>query len=74
MTEAKSPSQTRVLIAQFLFAYNVDVEALYNALGADLAACDAEAVSHLAGVVDGVNLAVSKIRAHGVDNWTKEIG
>ena len=71
MTEAKSPSQTRLILAQFLFAHNVDIESLYKALGADLAECDSDAVSHMAGVIDGVTLATQKIKAHGVDNWTR---
>lgn len=68
---AKSPSQTRLLLAQFIFAHNIDVETLYKALGADLAASDNEAVSHMAGIIDGITLATSKIRTHGLDNWTK---
>lgn len=68
---ANSPSQTRLLLAQFIFAHNIDVETLYKALGADLAASDNEAVSHMAGIIDGITLATSKIRTHGLDNWTK---
>jgi hypothetical protein len=68
---AKSPSQTRLLLAQFLFAHNIDVEALYKALGADLTESDNEAVSHMAGIIDGIQLATSKIRQHGLDHWTK---
>lgn len=68
----KSPSQMRLLLAQFMFAHNIDVESLYKALGADLAASDNEAVSHMAGIIDGITLATSKIRAHGLDNWTKD--
>ncbi|MEL7487313.1 MAG: hypothetical protein AAGJ87_08885 [Pseudomonadota bacterium] len=71
MADEKSPSQTRLVLAQFLFAHDIDVEALYSALGADLAECDSEAVSHMAGIIDGVTLATSKIRDHGLDNWTK---
>ena len=67
----KSPSQTRLVLAQFLFMHNIDVEGLYKALGADLGECDSEAVSHMAGIIDGVTLATSKIRAHGLDNWSK---
>jgi hypothetical protein len=57
MAEVKSPSQTRLILAQFLFANGVDIEALYKALGADLAECDAEAVSHMAGIIDGITMA-----------------
>ncbi|MEQ1931440.1 MAG: hypothetical protein ABL957_13055 [Parvularculaceae bacterium] len=71
MSDAKSPSQVRLMLAQFMFAQNIDVEALYKALGADLASSDNEAVSHMAGIIDGVTLATSKIRSHGLDNWTK---
>ncbi|MBI1393094.1 MAG: hypothetical protein GC152_10175 [Alphaproteobacteria bacterium] len=73
MTESKSPSQMRLALAQFLFAQKVDIEGLYNALGADIAEADAEAVSHMAGVIDGMNLAAAKIRTHGVDEWAKHI-
>ncbi|NOX82375.1 hypothetical protein MNBD_ALPHA05-1500 [hydrothermal vent metagenome] len=66
-----SDSQLRLLLAQFLFAHNVDIETLYKALGAELSDADGEAVSHMAGIIDGVTLATSKIRAHGVDNWAK---
>lgn len=68
----KSDSQTRLLLAQFLFANNVDIETLYKALGADLSSADAEAVSHMAGIIDGVALATAKIRAHGLDDWAKK--
>lgn len=71
MSDPKSPSQTRLLLAQFLFAHGLDVETLYKALGADLTASDNEAVSHMAGIIDGITLATGKIRAHGLDNWTK---
>ncbi|GJL91768.1 hypothetical protein [Hyphococcus sp.] len=72
MAETKpSESQLRLLLAQFLFAHNVDIETLYTALGSDLSSADSEAVSHMAGIIDGVTLATSKIRAHGLDNWAK---
>lgn len=71
MSEQKSPSQVRLILAQFLFANSVDIEALYRSLGAELADCDAEAVSHMAGIIDGVTLATGKIRSHGIDNWAK---
>lgn len=67
----QSDSQTRLTLAQFLFANNVDIETLYRALGADLSSADSEAVSHMAGIIDGVTLATSKIRAHGLDDWSK---
>jgi hypothetical protein len=71
MAEVKSPSQTRLILAQFLFANGVDIEALYKALGADLAECDAEAVSHMAGIIDGITMATQKIKAHGLENWAR---
>lgn len=71
MSEGKSPSQTRLILAQFLFAHGIDVEALYKALGAELADCDAEAVSHMAGIIDGITMATQKIRSHGLENWAK---
>ncbi len=69
--QKKSPSQTRVILAQFLYAHDVDIETLYNSIGADLTQCDADAVSHFAGIIDGINLATNKIRSHGIDNWAK---
>ncbi|NWG92757.1 MAG: hypothetical protein HXY21_09665 [Parvularculaceae bacterium] len=71
MADTKSPSQTRLVLAQFLFAHGIDIEALYKSLGAELAQCDAEAVSHMAGIIDGINMATQKIKAHGLDNWTR---
>jgi hypothetical protein len=67
----RTPSHTRLLLAQFLFANNIDVETLYKALGADLAHSDNEAISHMAGIIDGIQLATSKIRTHGLDNWAR---
>ncbi len=68
---APSDSQLRLALAQFLFAQNIDIETLYSALGADLSSADAEAVSHMAGIIDGISLATAKIRSHGIDNWAK---
>ncbi len=69
--QKKSPSQMRVILAQFLYAHDTDIESLYSAIGADLTQCDADAVSHFAGIIDGINLATNKIRSHGIDNWAK---
>ncbi|MEM9617624.1 MAG: hypothetical protein AAFX54_14565 [Pseudomonadota bacterium] len=66
-----SESQLRLALAQFLFAQNIDIETLYKALGADLSSADSEAVSHMAGIIDGISLATAKIRTHGLDNWAK---
>ena len=72
MSENKpSDSQLRLALAQFLFAQNIDIETLYKALGADLSSADSEAVSHMAGVIDGISLATAKIRTHGIENWAK---
>ena len=71
MADTKSPSQTRLILAQFLFANGVDIEALYKALGAELADCDAESVSHMAGIIDGITMATQKIKAHGLENWAR---
>jgi len=71
MSDAKSPSQVRLILAQFLFSHNIDIESLYKALGADLAECEGEAVSHMAGIIDGVTLATQKIKAHGLENWAR---
>jgi len=66
-----SDSQLRLALAQFLFAQNIDIETLYGALGADLSTAESEAVSHMAGIIDGITLATSKIRTHGIDSWSK---
>lgn len=71
MADMKSPSQTRLVLAQFLFAHGIDIEALYKALGAELAECDAESVSHMAGIIDGITMATQKIKSHGLDNWAR---
>lgn len=72
MAESKvSESQLRLQVVQFLFANNIDIETLYKALGADLSGADSEAVSHMAGIIDGITLATTKIRSHGIDNWAK---
>ncbi len=72
MADAKpTESQLRLLLAQFLFAHDVEIETLYSALGTDLSNADSEAVSHMAGIIDGVTLATAKIRTHGIDNWAK---
>jgi len=71
MSDLKSPSQTRLVLAQFLFAQGIDIEALYKALGAELAECDAEAVSHMAGIIDGITMATQKIKTHGLENWAR---
>ena len=47
----------------FLFQVRNIPSSLYKALGADLTAADSEAVSHMAGVIDGVMLATAKIGA-----------
>ena len=73
MSDSKSPSQIRLLLAQFMYAHDLEVEDLYQALGSDIADGDAEAVSHMAGIIDGVNLATKKIRAHGIDEWSKHV-
>lgn len=66
-----SDSQLRLALAQFLFSQNIDIETLYKVLGADLSSADSEAVSHMAGIIDGISLATSKIRSHGLENWSK---
>ncbi|MHA7873011.1 MAG: hypothetical protein ACX939_11730 [Hyphococcus sp.] len=72
MSDTKpSDSQLRLSLAQFLFAQNIDIETLYKALGADLSSADSEAVSHMAGIIDGISLATQKIRTHGLDNWAR---
>jgi len=66
-----SDSQLRLALAQFLFSQNIDIETLYKVLGADLSSADSEAVSHMAGIIDGISLATAKIRSHGLENWSK---
>lgn len=71
MSELKTPSQTRLLLAQFLFAHGMNLDEVYKALGVETVSSDNEAASHMAGIIDGITLATSRIRQHGLDNWTK---
>lgn len=69
MSEKPSQSRIRIALAQFLFANQIELDELYQALGADTAACDAGALSHMAGIIDGMNVASTRIRQHGLDDW-----
>lgn len=69
MTEKPSHSRIRIALAQFLFANQVDIEELYSCLGIDTGECDAGALAHIAGVIDGMNVASTRIRQHGLDDW-----
>ena len=71
MSEKQSYSRIRILLAQFMIANNIEIEDLYTAVGADTTECDPGALSHIAGVLDGMNVASSRIRQHGLDSWTK---
>jgi len=71
MTDKPSHSRLRIMLAQFLIENKIDLEDLYAALGADTEDCDEGALSHIAGVLDGMNVASTRIRQHGLDQWTK---
>ena len=71
MSEKPSHSRIRIALAQFLFANQIELDALYEALGVDTTECDAGAISHMAGIIDGMNVASTRIRQHGLDDWAK---
>lgn len=71
MTDKPSHSRIRITLSQFLLEQNIELEDLYAALGIDTEDCDPGALSHIAGVLDGMNVASSRIRQHGLDEWTK---
>ncbi len=73
MSEKPTHSRIRIVMAQFLFANKLELEDMYDALGINIAECDQTALSHMAGVVDGMTAAASLIREHGVDEWANNI-
>lgn len=72
MADKPSYSRIRIALAQFCFAQSVDLDELYTALGITPTEADAEAIAHMAGVIDGMNVAATRIRQHGLDNWARE--
>ena len=73
MADKPSHSRIRVALAQFCVAQSLELEELYEALGLTPTEADSEAIAHLAGVLDGMNVASSRIRQHGLDNWAREV-
>ena len=73
MADKPSEARIRVALAQFCIAQAVEVDELFAALGIDPMNADAQALAHLAGAVDGMNLAANRIRQHGIDNWARDI-
>lgn len=73
MADQVSHSRIRIALAQFCFAQKVDIEELYRALGTEATETDAEALSHMAGVLDGMTVAANRIRQHGLDDWARDI-
>lgn len=72
MADHASNSRVRIALAQFCYAQSIDLDELYAALGVNAADSDAEALAHMAGVVDGMKVAVARIREHGVENWARQ--
>jgi len=64
MAPSPSPSRIRIAVARLLFTEKIDVGALYSALGIDVRRADPEALTHLAGVLDGIETAAESIRDH----------
>ena len=54
-------------------AQKIDIEELYRALGTEATETDPEALSHMAGVLDGMTVAANRIRQHGLDDWARDI-
>ena len=73
MAEQLSQSRIRIALAQFCFARKLDIEELYGALGVAATDTDAEALSHMAGVLDGMTVAANRIRQHGLDDWARDV-
>ena len=73
MPEHPSHARIRIALAQFCTAHNIDLEELYAALGIAPGTADAEALAHMAGVLDGMTVASTRIRQHGLDGWAKDL-
>ena len=73
MSEKPSHSRIRIALAQFCFSRNLDITELYEALGIEATATDPESLSHMAGVLDGMSVASSRIRQHGLDDWARDV-
>lgn len=73
MADKISHSRIRIALAQFCFARKLDIEELYQALGVDPTGTEAEALSHMAGVLDGMTVAANRIRQHGLDDWARDL-
>lgn len=71
MTDKPSLSRIRIALAQFAFANQIELDDLYRALGIDPGDADAGSLSHIAGIIDGMNVASTRIRQHGLDDWAK---
>lgn len=59
MTERMTASRVRIAVAQLMHRRDIDVGDLYRALGIDPSKVEGEALSHLAGVLDGLEAAES---------------
>ncbi len=73
MADKPSNSRVRLALAQFCYAQGIDVSELYAALGVEATDTDSEAMAHIAGCFDGMNIAATRIRQHGLDNWARDI-
>lgn len=71
MADSMNAARVRIAVAQLLFTRGIDVGYLYEALGIDPADADSDALSHLAGVLDGMDAASQGIRDHGLEGWSK---
>lgn len=71
MAQSMNAARVRIAVAQLLFTKGIDVGSLYEALGIDPADAESEALSHLAGVLDGMDAAAQGIRDNGLESWSK---
>ncbi|MFC3303571.1 hypothetical protein [Parvularcula lutaonensis] len=71
MADSMNAARVRIAVAQLLYQKGIDVGSLYHALGIDPADADSDALSHLAGVLDGMEAAAKAIRDHGLEGWSK---
>lgn len=62
----------RIALAQFLFSHQIELDELYRCLGIDMNDADPGAIAHIAGVIDGMNIASARIRQYGLEDWIQK--
>jgi RecA-family ATPase len=70
MPNKPSHSANRIALAQFLLAHSIELEDLYQSLGLEIKDANPAALAHIAGVLDGMNIASAHIREMDVEQWS----